>query len=183
MRLIALLLVLTLSGCAPAPRAENLTSSAQASETQLEATADAPAEQAPVEEADSTEDAVEREPASTSNPSPTPSETKSSVETNAPKPTPTSKPEESSPSLSPNEKPSGYTAQEVATKNSRTACWVIVSGGVYDLTDWISRHPGGSSAILGLCGTDATEAFEGKHGGEARPSSILDGYYLAPLTN
>ncbi len=183
MRLIALLLVLTLSGCAPAPQAENLTPSAQASETQVEATTDAPAEQQTMEEADSTEDAVEPEPASTSNPSPTPSETKSGVATNAPKPTPTSKPEESSPSPSPTEKPSGYTAQEVASKNSRTACWVIVSGGVYDLTDWISKHPGGSSAIIGLCGTDATEAFEAKHGGEARPSSILDGYYLAPLTN
>ena len=75
----------------------------------------------------------------------------------------------------------GYTLAEVSERNSAVECWVAIDGGVYDLTDWIRSHPGGSGAILSLCGTDGTASFSSRHGGQARPASTLDGYYLAPL--
>lgn len=75
----------------------------------------------------------------------------------------------------------GYTMAEVATHNSKQSCWTVISGSVYDLTDWISAHPGGERAILGLCGIDGTAAFEGQHGGQARPASELAGFKIGAL--
>ncbi len=70
----------------------------------------------------------------------------------------------------------------VATHNSRTSCWTAISGSVYDLTGWIPNHPGGEAAILGLCGKDGTAAFAGKHGGDARPKTVLAGFKIGVLT-
>lgn len=60
--------------------------------------------------------------------------------------------------------PGTYTLTEVQTHNIPTNCWAAVSGNVYDLTTWVSRHPGGENAIKGLCGIDGTERFNRKHG-------------------
>lgn len=75
----------------------------------------------------------------------------------------------------------GYTLAEVSQKDSAAECWVAIDGGVYDLTRWIQSHPGGAGAITQLCGTDGTAQFLGQHGGQSRPSSTLDGYFIGPL--
>lgn len=74
-----------------------------------------------------------------------------------------------------------YTLAEVQAANTSSKCWSIVSGNVYDLTSWISQHPGGQSAILSLCGKDGTSAFLGQHGGQARPASELAGFKIGIL--
>lgn len=66
-----------------------------------------------------------------------------------------------------------YTMTEVAAHNSQASCWSAINGNVYDLTKWISVHPGGSQAILYLCGIDGTAAFNQQHGGQARPEREL----------
>lgn len=66
-----------------------------------------------------------------------------------------------------------YTSAQVATHTVETDCWASVDGNVYDLTSWVSRHPGGNKAIISLCGTDATARFEGKHGGSSAPKAAL----------
>lgn len=76
---------------------------------------------------------------------------------------------------------SAYTMAKVKENNSAASCWTVVSGNVYDLTQWIKSHPGGSSAILSLCGTDGTASFRAQHRGAGRPESTLAGYLLAPL--
>ncbi|MFM1910077.1 MAG: hypothetical protein RLZZ545_775 [Actinomycetota bacterium] len=76
---------------------------------------------------------------------------------------------------------SGYTMDKVRQNNSASSCWSIINGNVYDLTKWINSHPGGRSAITGLCGRDGTSAFNGQHRGEGRPTSTLSGYLLGPL--
>ena len=38
-----------------------------------------------------------------------------------------------------------YTLSEVAQHASKDDCWAIISGDVYDLTEFINRHPGGDS--------------------------------------
>jgi len=76
---------------------------------------------------------------------------------------------------------SGYTLAEVATHNSQSSCWAVVSGQVYDLTNWISKHPGGPQKILNICGTDATATFEGQHGGQEKPEATLATFLLGPL--
>ena len=51
-----------------------------------------------------------------------------------------------------------YTMGEVAAHASADDCWLVIDGGVYDVTDFIPNHPGGE-AILKGCGRDATQMF------------------------
>jgi cytochrome b involved in lipid metabolism len=57
------------------------------------------------------------------------------------------------------------TQSELALHNNMTSCWVVYNGGVYDLTAWLPRHPGGAPRILPTCGTmNFQSTFEKKHG-------------------
>ena len=78
---------------------------------------------------------------------------------------------------------SGYTMATVAQHNSASSCWAAINGNVYDLTNWINQHPGGQGPILSLCGTDGSAAFNGQHGGQARPASELKNFLLGPLAS
>ncbi len=78
-------------------------------------------------------------------------------------------------------KKSGFTVADVATHNSATDCYTIVGDKVYGLTDWISKHPGGEKAILGLCGVNATEAFTKQHGTFQQAKDALAGYLIGDL--
>lgn len=54
---------------------------------------------------------------------------------------------------------------ELAKHNSETDCWVVYQGKIYDLTSWLTRHPGGVRTISPYCGTQGFEqAFINKHG-------------------
>jgi cytochrome b involved in lipid metabolism len=57
-----------------------------------------------------------------------------------------------------------------------------VSKSVYDLTSYVSSHPGGASAISALCGKDATSAFTGQHGGQSSPTNVLASFKLGTLS-
>ena len=76
----------------------------------------------------------------------------------------------------------GYTMAQVKANNSRAKCWSAISGNVYDLTAWINAHPGGSGAIVSLCGTDGTQDFLAMHRNQSKPESRLASYLLGPLT-
>ncbi|HTY39739.1 MAG TPA: cytochrome b5-like heme/steroid binding domain-containing protein [Candidatus Paceibacterota bacterium] len=78
---------------------------------------------------------------------------------------------------------STFTLADIAAHNSQTSCYTVVRGSVYDLTNWISQHPGGKKAILGMCGIDATEAFVKKHGGQQRPEAELATFKIGTLAN
>jgi L-lactate dehydrogenase (cytochrome) len=52
---------------------------------------------------------------------------------------------------------------EVATHASKDSCWVIVSGKVYDVTQYLEKHPGGSQILLQYGGKDATAVYEPIH--------------------
>ncbi|KAI9903074.1 hypothetical protein N3K66_002426 [Trichothecium roseum] len=56
-----------------------------------------------------------------------------------------------------------FDAAEVAKHNTPESCWVILYGNVYDVTDFLSEHPGGSKIILKLAGKDATEEYDPVH--------------------
>ena len=76
---------------------------------------------------------------------------------------------------------SGYTMAKVKENNSAASCWSVVNGNVYNLTQWINSHPGGPSAIRGLCGVDGSSSFNGRHGRQSNPNETLAGYLLGPL--
>lgn len=51
----------------------------------------------------------------------------------------------------------------MARHNSPESCWVILYGNVYDVTDFLSEHPGGAKIILSLAGKDATGEYDPVH--------------------
>ncbi len=67
--------------------------------------------------------------------------------------------------------------------NSASDCWAAINGGVYDLTSWISQHPGGPERIVPLCGTDASAAFNAQHSGQSKPESTLTQFYIGELAS
>lgn len=69
-------------------------------------------------------------------------------------------------SLSPINSVSGIalTAAEVAKHASSADCWFIYNTSVYNLTAYLSSHPGGASQITPFCGKDATAAMNTKAG-------------------
>jgi cytochrome b involved in lipid metabolism len=66
-----------------------------------------------------------------------------------------------------------YTLADIATHNSESDCWSTINGGVYNLTTWIPRHPGGKQAIEGLCGKDGSAAFNAQHGSAPQQAAVL----------
>jgi cytochrome b involved in lipid metabolism len=76
-----------------------------------------------------------------------------------------------------------FTLTQVALHHTKGDCYSAVSGSVYDLTSWIAAHPGGQSAIVGMCGIDATQSFMSQHAGQARPEQELASFKIGVLVN
>lgn len=74
-----------------------------------------------------------------------------------------------------------YTLDEIAKHNSGDSCWTTINDNVYDVTSFVSKHPGGSMNILKICGKDGTSAFEQKHSDQKRPNETLDGFKIGTL--
>jgi hypothetical protein len=113
-------------------------------------------------------------PTVTATPTPTPTV----VATPTPTPTVIATP---TPTVSATPTPAGYTMAQVRANNTAKSCWTAIDGYVYNLTSWINSHPGGSGAILFLCGTDGSNAFKAQHENQTKPAIRLDGYRLGPL--
>ncbi|KAI1773991.1 FMN-dependent dehydrogenase-domain-containing protein [Hypoxylon cercidicola] len=54
-------------------------------------------------------------------------------------------------------------AEEVVKHTTPESCWVVLYGNVYDVTEFLPSHPGGSKIILQLSGRDATEEYDPIH--------------------
>jgi len=52
-----------------------------------------------------------------------------------------------------------YSLAEVAKHSSESDCWTMIDNKVYNVTSFISSHPGGEE-ILRACGKDATTLFK-----------------------
>jgi hypothetical protein len=113
-------------------------------------------------------------------PAPTPAPKVSATPAAQASPTPT----EPTPSPTPSPEvttQSEYTMANVKRNNSAASCWSLINGNVYNLTTWINSHPGGPSAIRGICGVDGSSSFNGRHAGQSNPKENLAGYLLGPL--
>ncbi|MEI6353064.1 MAG: cytochrome b5-like heme/steroid binding domain-containing protein [Candidatus Nomurabacteria bacterium] len=77
----------------------------------------------------------------------------------------------------------GIVMTDISSHNSQASCWTAISGKVYDVTSFITKHPGGSRAILAICGKDGTGLFDGKHGMDPRAKGLLPNFYLGDLSN
>ena len=75
----------------------------------------------------------------------------------------------------------GITMADVAQHNSASDCWTAVDGNAYNVTDWISQHPGGPGVIEAMCGVDGSGAFNGQHSGQQRPANELSQFLIGPI--
>lgn len=49
-----------------------------------------------------------------------------------------------------------YTYQEVKSHNTLNDCWIIYDNNVYNITNFLNKHPGGNKIILDYGGLDIT---------------------------
>lgn len=70
-----------------------------------------------------------------------------------------------------------HTLEDCKAHNKEEDCWLVISGKVYDVTQFLDEHPGGFDIVLAATGKDATEDFEEiGHSNAAR--EMLDKYYI-----
>ena len=53
----------------------------------------------------------------------------------------------------------GISRAELSLHNRKGDAWTAVRGVVYDVTDFISKHPGGQTALIKILGQDGTRTF------------------------
>ncbi len=66
-----------------------------------------------------------------------------------------------------------FSLQIVAEHNNQTDCWTAINGSVYDLTSFVSQHPGGVDKITRLCGIDGSSQFNNQHGSSKKAQASL----------
>lgn len=76
-----------------------------------------------------------------------------------------------------------FTWKEVAEHNTASSCWVCVHGKVYDITNWIDRHPGGSEVIKLTAGRDISVLFESYHPFTRKAHDVLPKYEIGVISD
>jgi len=56
-----------------------------------------------------------------------------------------------------------FTMKEVAERCTAREAWIIIDERVYDITTFISKHPGGEKVLYAMAGKDCTDAFANYH--------------------
>ncbi|KAL1915641.1 uncharacterized protein VTP21DRAFT_6400 [Calcarisporiella thermophila] len=76
-----------------------------------------------------------------------------------------------------------YSPKQIAEHNTHKSCWVIYRDKVYDLTSFVTDHPGGTELILARAGEDVTtvmsDPLEHEHSDAAY--SILEEFCIGQL--
>ena len=78
-----------------------------------------------------------------------------------------------------------FTSDEVSMHDTAEDCWVIHDDFVYNVTDFIEKHPGGAELILNYAGKDISDLFDDvnfhKHSSAAH--NMLRDYRVGKLKN
>lgn len=67
-----------------------------------------------------------------------------------------------------------------SSTSSAESAWVVVDGSVYDVTEFLEDHPGGSKILLKNCGKDSTDAFWNYHS-EKVLKNVAEEYKIGEL--
>ncbi|WYZ39579.1 hypothetical protein EsH8_III_001493 [Colletotrichum jinshuiense] len=70
---------------------------------------------------------------------------------------------------------------EVAKNNTKDSCWVVVHGQVWDVTDFLTEHPGGAKLIFKCAGRDATEDYDSIHNPDLIAETLSPDRCLGPV--
>jgi len=79
--------------------------------------------------------------------------------------------------------PKVFSFEEVEKHRTADDCWVIYKHKVYDVTDFLSSHPGGPDIILMNESPDVTDIMNDpiEHSHSASAFEMLDSYYIGDL--
>jgi hypothetical protein len=72
--------------------------------------------------------------------------------------------------------------KEVNGHCSPDSAWIVIDGSIYDITPFLSRHPGGREILLEYLGQDATKAFHSV-GHSSKAKKMLDPLRIGKLLN
>lgn len=75
------------------------------------------------------------------------------------------------------------TTAELAEHDKPGDCWTLIDGKVYDLSEWVPKHPGGEE-ILRACGKDASRFYAARPDGSphsAGADEVLASTYIGDL--
>lgn len=75
--------------------------------------------------------------------------------------------------------PNGVPFEELSKHNTNNDAWISIERNVYDITEYISRHPGGD-IIKTQLGKEGTNAFN-KYHHWVNPKYILKDCYIGRL--
>ncbi|OUZ99302.1 Cytochrome b5-like heme/steroid binding domain [Macleaya cordata] len=74
-----------------------------------------------------------------------------------------------------------FTLSEISLHSSKSDCWLLIHGKVYDVTMFLEDHPGGEDVLLEASANgDATNAFEDV-GHSSTATSMLSSYLIGVL--
>ncbi|KAF9887878.1 hypothetical protein FE257_009538 [Aspergillus nanangensis] len=71
--------------------------------------------------------------------------------------------------------------QEISGHNTPDDCWIVVDNQVWDVTDFLEEHPGGSMIILKYAGRDATKPYSEVHTPGVLKSNLSPEKHLGTL--
>lgn len=74
-----------------------------------------------------------------------------------------------------------FTWQDVAEHNSEESAWIAIDGKVYDVTEFVDKHPGGKELLLLSVGREATDLFNSYHPFTTKPRAVLNKYCIGSL--
>lgn len=70
--------------------------------------------------------------------------------------------------------------EELAKHNTQEDCWIAVHGLVYNMTNWLAKHPGGDEPIMDCAGLDCSRQFD-EIGHSEKACGIADTYVIGKL--
>lgn len=80
------------------------------------------------------------------------------------------------------EQKEGVTVEDLRSHNSDSnEVWVAINGQVYDLTNFLTQHPGGTDIILKYAGCDASLIFNKFHAKDVFAKFLTPDNHLGPL--
>jgi cytochrome b involved in lipid metabolism len=71
---------------------------------------------------------------------------------------------------------------DIAQHKTPEDCRTAINGIVYNVTAFFGKHPGGDKNLFRVCGIDATEVFNKKHGNDPKANNVLAGFEIGTLT-
>jgi len=73
-----------------------------------------------------------------------------------------------------------YTKEEVLEHKTIHDCWIIIKNKVYNITNYLTIHPGGKNILLQIAGKDCTDYFYNiNHSKKANKE--LEKYYIGDV--